>query len=66
MQRLLIMLGVVLLVVGLLWPWLSRIPWGRLPGDIVIRREGFGFYFPWVTTLIVSIAVSLALWWWRK
>lgn len=66
MQRLLIVLGLVLLIAGLLWPRLSRLPWGRLPGDIAIERDGFGFYFPWVTSLVISIVLTLLLWWWRK
>jgi hypothetical protein len=67
MQRLLIVLGLLLVVAGLLWPWLSRLPWGRLPGDISIVREGFSFHFPLMTSLLVSAGVSLLLWWlWRK
>lgn len=66
MQRLLIVLGLVFLAAGVLWPWLSRFPWGRLPGDIVIEREGFGFYFPIVTSIVVSIVLTLLIWWWRK
>jgi hypothetical protein len=67
MQRLLTVLGLLLVVAGLLWPWLSRLPWGRLPGDISIVREGFSFHFPLMTSLLVSVGVSLLLWWlWRK
>ncbi len=66
MQRLLIVIGVVLLAVGLLWPWLTRLGLGRLPGDIRIERDGFSFYFPLTTGLIVSIAVSVILWLLRK
>jgi hypothetical protein len=61
MQRLLILLGALLLLIGLGWPWLSRIPLGRLPGDIVIARPGFRFYFPITTMIIVSVIVSLLL-----
>ncbi len=61
MRRLLIVLGVVLLVLGLGWPWLSRLPIGRLPGDIIIERPGLRFYFPLTTMIIVSIVVSLLL-----
>jgi DUF2905 family protein len=61
MQRLLIVLGVLLLVVGLAWPWLSRLPLGRLPGDIVIVRPGFRFYFPLTTMIILSLLISLLL-----
>lgn len=66
MQRLLIGLGLLLVVAGLLWPWLSKLPWGRLPGDISVEREGFSFHFPLMTSLIVSVVLSLLLWWWRK
>jgi len=65
-QRLLISLGLLFLVAGLLWPWLSKLPWGRLPGDISIEREGFSFHFPLMTTLLVSAVLTLLLWWWRK
>lgn len=66
MQRLLIALGLVLLIAGLAWPWLAKLPWGRLPGDISIEREGFSFHLPLMTSLLVSLALSLLLWWWRK
>lgn len=66
MQRLLIALGLLLLLAGIAWPWLSKLPWGRLPGDIAIEREGFGFYFPLATSLLVSVVVSLLLWWWLR
>jgi len=66
-QRLLVALGLLLVAAGLLWPSLSRLPWGRLPGDISIEREGYGFHFPLMTSLLVSVAASLLLWWlWRK
>ena len=66
MQRLLIGLGVLLVLAGLLWPWLNRLGLGRLPGDIRIEREGFGFYFPLTTGLIISVVISLILWFLRK
>ena len=66
MPRLLITIGIVLIVVGLLWPWLSRLGLGRLPGDIVIRRDGFTFYFPLATSIIVSIVLSVIIWLLRK
>jgi hypothetical protein len=55
MQKILITLGIVLLAAGLLWPLIAKLGLGRLPGDIVIRREGFSFYFPITTMIIVSI-----------
>jgi hypothetical protein len=66
MQRLLIMLGVLLLLVGLLWPWLGKLPFGRLPGDIIIERENFRLYFPLTTMLLISALVTLVLWLFRR
>ena len=62
MARFLIVLGFVILVVGLLWPYLSKLGLGRLPGDIVIERENTTFYFPLVTCLLLSVVLSLILW----
>ena len=62
MARILIILGVVILLTGLLWPFLSRLGLGRLPGDIVIERDNVTFYFPIVTCLILSLLFSLVLW----
>ena len=66
MQRLLIVLGALILLAGLLWPWLSRLPLGRLPGDIVVDRPGFRFFMPITTMIIVSVVVSLILWLFRR
>lgn len=66
MQRALIVAGIVLLVIGLAWPWLSKLPFGRLPGDVHIEREGFSFFLPITTGLLISFVVSLILWWLRK
>ena len=62
MARFLIVLGLVILVAGLLWPYLSRIGLGRLPGDIVIERGNVTFYFPLMTCLLVSVVFSLVFW----
>lgn len=61
MSRWLIIFGVVLIAAGLLWPVLQKLGLGRLPGDIVIERENFRFYFPIVTSLIISSVLSLIL-----
>ena len=63
MSRVLIIFGVVLIAVGLLWPVLSKLGFGRLPGDIVIERENFRLYIPIATSIIVSVLLSLLLWW---
>jgi hypothetical protein len=62
MARVLITLGLVILVIGLLWPYLSWLGLGRLSGDIVIERENMTFYFPLMTCLLVSLLLSLVLW----
>ncbi len=66
MTRWLVTVGVILIVVGLIWPWLARLGFGRLPGDIVIERENFRFYFPITTMILVSLALSLIFWLFRK
>ncbi|HSO09916.1 MAG TPA: DUF2905 domain-containing protein [Desulfoprunum sp.] len=48
------------------WPWLQKLPLGRLPGDIFIRREGFQFFFPLTTSILISIVITLILWFFRK
>jgi hypothetical protein len=62
MARFLIVLGLAILVVGLLWPYLSRIGLGRLPGDIVIERDNVTLYFPLMTCFLLSLLFSLVLW----
>ena len=62
MVRWLVAIGLVLVFVGLLWPLLSKIGLGRLPGDIVIERGNVRFYFPIATCLIISIVLSFFLW----
>lgn len=62
MARWLIVFGVVLIVAGLLWPVLQKLGLGRLPGDIVIERENFRLYFPIMTSLVISVVLSLILW----
>ena len=66
MPRLLIALGVLLVVAGLAWPLLMKFGLGRLPGDFRIERDGFTFYFPLTSGLIVSALISLVLWLLRK
>jgi hypothetical protein len=62
MARFLVVLGLVILVAGPLWPYLSQIGLGRLPGDIVIERKNVTFYFPLMTCLLVSVLFSLVFW----
>jgi hypothetical protein len=66
MRRIFVTLGIVLVIVGLAWPWLAKIGLGRLPGDIVIERENFRFYFPITTMVLASLVLSLIFWLLRK
>jgi len=66
MSQILITLGGALIVVGLLWPWLQKAGLGRLPGDIVVEKENFRFYFPLVTSIIISLLLSLLFWFFRR
>ena len=59
MQKLLIIFGVILVIVGILWPLIAKLGLGRLPGDIVIERENFRLYVPIATSLLVSAVLTL-------
>ncbi len=65
-QRTLILLGAIMILAGLGWPWLAKLPFGRLPGDIIIDRPGLRIYFPLTTMIVVSLAVSLIFWLFRR
>jgi len=66
MSRTLIIIGVVIVLIGILWPWIQKLNLGRLPGDIIIEKENGGFYFPIVTSLIISVVLSILIWLFRK
>ncbi|TMI17911.1 MAG: DUF2905 domain-containing protein [Betaproteobacteria bacterium] len=66
MARWLVIFGILCIVLGLAWPWIEKLGLGRLPGDVHIERDGFHFYFPIVTCLIISAVVSLLLWLLRR
>ena len=66
MSRWLITIGILLILVGLLWPWITKLGLGRLPGDIAVEKENMRFYFPITTSIIVSIVLSLVFWFFRK
>jgi Protein of unknown function (DUF2905) len=66
MQRTLIVVGLVIVAAGLLWPWLGKLGLGRLPGDIRVQGEHGSFYFPIVTCLVISIVLSFIFWLLRR
>jgi len=65
-NRLLIIFGTILIVAGLVWPWLRRLPLFHLPGDIIIDRPGFKFFFPLTSMLLISAAISILAWLFRR
>ncbi|MYL23870.1 DUF2905 family protein [Halomonas alkaliantarctica] len=62
MSKTLIVVGLIIVAIGLFWPWLSKLPLRQLPGDIVIRRENAAFYFPITTMILASMVISGLLW----
>ncbi|MGW8195591.1 MAG: DUF2905 domain-containing protein [Desulforhopalus sp.] len=66
MSKILIIVGVLLVALGLLWPLLQKLHLGRLPGDISIHREGFHFFFPLTTCLLISVVLTILYWLFKK
>lgn len=66
MTKWLIIIGIIFILVGMAWPWLSRLGIGHLPGDIDIERKGFSFYFPVTSSIIISLVLSIIFWIFRK
>ncbi len=66
MQKTLIVIGLALVLAGLAWPWVGKVPLGRLPGDIIIDRPGMKFYFPVTTMILVSLVLSAILYFFRR
>ena len=66
MQRVLIALGLLIVLAGVLWPWLAKLPLGRLPGDVVVDRPGLKVFAPFTTMLLLSLVVSLLVWLFRR
>jgi uncharacterized protein HemY len=63
----LIYLGILLVVVGLIFSFGGRLPWlGHLPGDIYIQRERFTFYFPLTTCILISLIITLVVYFFRR
>jgi len=62
MSRTLVLIGLLLITVGLLWPWIGWLGLGHLPGDIVVERKNFTLYVPIATGLLISVVLTLLLW----
>ncbi len=66
MQKTLIIIGAAIIVAGLLWPYLTRLPLGRLPGDIIIAKPHLKIYIPITTMILVSVVISIIMWLLKK
>jgi len=66
MQRILITVGLLIALIGLLWPWIIKLGFGRLPGDLIIDKPGFKLFAPFTTMIVVSVILSLIVWLFRR
>ena len=64
-QKVLLYLGLLFIVLSFVWPYLSKLPIGRLPGDIYINKPNFKLYFPLTTMILLSALISFILWLFR-
>ena len=65
-QKALLVAGLALVALAIAWPVIAKIGLGRLPGDIRIERDGFSFYFPITTMILLSVVVSVIVRWLQK
>lgn len=61
-QKILIFTGIAILIAGFLWPWISKLPFGKLPGDIVVDKPNFKMYIPITSMIIISLIISFVIW----
>lgn len=63
----LIICGIILIGAGLALTFFNKVPFiGKLPGDILIQKRNFTFYFPLATSILISLALSLIFWLWSR
>ena len=61
-QKILIAAGIIIVIIGFLWPWISKLPIGKLPGDIVVDKPNFKFFFPITSMILISVVISFIIW----
>ncbi|MBA2711364.1 MAG: DUF2905 domain-containing protein [Tatlockia sp.] len=66
MQKLVIIFGIIILIIGLAWPLIKKLGLGRLPGDILVPKSNFTFYFPITTCIIISLIITLIIWLFKR
>ncbi|WP_454781043.1 DUF2905 domain-containing protein [Legionella sp. WA2022007384] len=65
-QKILIIIGIILLIIGIFWPFITKLGLGKLPGDIIIHKGNFTFYFPITTCILISLIITLIFWFFYK
>jgi ribose/xylose/arabinose/galactoside ABC-type transport system permease subunit len=65
-QKIIITLGILFIIIGMLFPYISKLGLGKLPGDIYFGSKNLKFFFPITTTILLSALISIILWVWRK
>ncbi|WP_207387259.1 DUF2905 domain-containing protein [Fluoribacter gormanii] len=65
-QKILIIIGIILLIIGIFWPLIKKLGLGKLPGDIIIQKGNFTFYFPISTCILISLIIMLIFWFFNK
>lgn len=61
-QKILIAVGIIIVITGFLWPWISKLPIGKLPGDVVVDKPNFKFFFPITSMIVISLVISFIIW----
>ena len=61
MQKILIILGIIILIIGLLYPYINKLGFGQLPGDMILKSENSTFFFPIVTCIIISLVLTIII-----
>ena len=59
MQKMLIMLGIIILAVGILYPYIKKIGLGQLPGDLVFKSENSTLFFPIISFIVISVVLTI-------
>lgn len=65
-QKLIIALGIAFIIIGILFPYISKIGFFKLPGDIYFGSKNLKFLFPITTSILLSVIISIIIWIWRK
>lgn len=65
-QKIIVLVGALIILIGLLWPYISKIPLFRLPGDIVVDKPNFKLFIPITSMILLSVILTLLFWLIRK